>query len=47
MVHLQGRVVDVAGNPLTGAKVEIWQCDAQSLYDHPRQPSRERRDTAF
>jgi protocatechuate 3,4-dioxygenase beta subunit len=27
--------------------VEIWQCDAQGLYDHPRQPGLDRRDRAF
>jgi protocatechuate 3,4-dioxygenase beta subunit len=47
VLHLQGRVLDAAGNPLTGATVEIWQCDSQGLYDHPRQPGRERRDAAF
>ena len=24
-----------------------WQCDAQGIYDHPRQPGRDRRDVAF
>lgn len=47
VLHLQGRVLDTAGNPLPGATVEIWQCDAQGIYDHPRQPGRERRDAAF
>ena len=47
VLHLQGRVLDAAGNRLTGAAVEIWQCDSQGLYDHPRQPGRERRDAAF
>jgi len=47
VLHLQGRVLDVTGNPLNGAIVEIWQCDAQGLYDHPRQPGRDRRDSAF
>ena len=47
VLHLQGRVLDAGGNPLNGATVEIWQCDAQGLYDHPRQPGRERRDAAF
>src|SRR6478735_3048586 len=41
VLHLQGRVLDAAGNRLTGAAVEIWQCDSQGLYDHPRQPGRE------
>lgn len=47
VLHLQGRVLDAGGNPLNGATVEIWQCDTQGLYDHPRQPGRERRDVAF
>ena len=47
ILHLQGRVLDAAGKPMDGALVEIWQCDAQGIYDHPRQPGRERRDAAF
>lgn len=47
VLHLQGRVLDVAGKPLQGATVEIWQCDNQGIYDHPRQSGRERRDVAF
>lgn len=47
VLHLEGRVLDLGGRPVDGALVEIWQCDAQGLYDHPRQPGRERRDQAF
>jgi protocatechuate 3,4-dioxygenase beta subunit len=47
ILHLQGRLLDASGKPLSGAMVEIWQCDAQGLYDHPGQPNRERRDSAF
>ena len=47
MLHLQGRVLDSSGRTVPGAMVEIWQCDAQGIYDHPRQPGRERRDQAF
>jgi protocatechuate 3,4-dioxygenase, beta subunit len=47
ILHLQGRVLDLNGRPVDGALVEIWQCDAQGIYDHPRQPGRERRDSAF
>jgi protocatechuate 3,4-dioxygenase beta subunit len=47
VLHLQGRVLDVDGRPMAGAQIEIWQCDAQGLYDHPRQPNRDRRDQAF
>jgi len=47
VLHLQGRVLDTSGKPLPGATVEIWQCDSNGIYDHPRQAGRERRDTAF
>ena len=47
VLHLEGRVLDLTGKPVEGAIVEIWQCDAQGIYDHPRQPGRDRRDTAF
>ncbi len=47
VLHLEGRVLDTSGRTMPGALVEIWQCDAQGIYDHPRQPGRERRDSAF
>ena len=47
VLHLQGRVLDPAGRPLAAARVEIWQSDAQGIYDHPRQSGRDRRDQAF
>lgn len=48
VLHLQGRVLNLSGGPVPGGTtVEIWQCDSQGLYDHPRQPGRERRDVAF
>jgi protocatechuate 3,4-dioxygenase beta subunit len=48
ILHLQGRVLNVGGAPVAGrTTVEIWQCDSQGLYDHPRQSMRESRDTAF
>lgn len=33
---LSGRVVEVDGRPLAGVRVEIWQCDANGRYRHPR-----------
>src|SRR6516165_7994957 len=47
VLHLEGRVLDTDGHPLGGALVEIWQSDAQGIYDHPGQPGRDRRDQAF
>jgi protocatechuate 3,4-dioxygenase beta subunit len=44
---LYGQVLDVNGAPLPDAAVEIWQTDASGVYDHPRDPGTDRRDTSF
>ncbi len=33
---LSGRIVDINGRPMTGVRIEIWQCDANGRYHHPR-----------
>jgi protocatechuate 3,4-dioxygenase beta subunit len=33
-LQVTGRVVDRGGRPRAGARVEIWQCDAQGQYHH-------------
>ena len=33
--NVYGQVRDTEGRALSGAKVEIWQCDANSKYHHP------------
>src|SRR5690606_14976907 len=35
------------GRPVAGARVEIWQCDANGIYLHPRERRRGQRDAAF
>ncbi len=47
VTHLAGRVLNRRGEPVRGAMVEIWQCDANGIYNHPRQPGLQRRDAAF
>jgi protocatechuate 3,4-dioxygenase beta subunit len=32
ITHLTGRVLDIAGLPIRGAQVEIWQCDVNGRY---------------
>lgn len=44
---LHGKVIDTMGNPVSGIKVEIWQCDGQGIYDHPNQPDNDRFDPNF
>lgn len=34
-VWLEGSVTDLAGRPVAGAQVEIWQCDQAGHYHHP------------
>lgn len=34
VAHVMGRVTDLDGRPLSGALVEIWQCDANGRYLH-------------
>lgn len=40
-VVVRGRVTDVQGNPITGAKVDVWQADDLGFYDaqNPNQPA--------
>ncbi len=48
VTHILGRVVDTSGNPIIGASVEIWQCDANGHYLHPNDRSaRGRYDQRF
>jgi protocatechuate 3,4-dioxygenase beta subunit len=42
ITDLTGRVVDPSGQPIDDARVEIWQCDANGRYHHPRSPKKDR-----
>src|SRR5580698_5808375 len=35
VLYLSGRVLNRAGEPVAGAKVEIWQANAAGRYPHP------------
>jgi protocatechuate 3,4-dioxygenase beta subunit len=35
VVHVVGRVLNVAGDPVTGARIEIWQANTHGRYAHP------------
>lgn len=47
IVQLTGRVLDRAGQPVAGARVEIWQCDANGRYLHTGDRGGAPRDAAF
>jgi protocatechuate 3,4-dioxygenase beta subunit len=40
ITHLSGRVLSVSGEPILNAVVEIWQCDANAVYLHSNDSSR-------
>ncbi|MCB1858972.1 MAG: intradiol ring-cleavage dioxygenase [Gammaproteobacteria bacterium] len=44
---LDGRLLDAGGNPIGGARIEIWQCDARGRYHHPRDRGKSTPDPNF
>jgi protocatechuate 3,4-dioxygenase beta subunit len=44
---LRGRLLDPGGRPLRDTRIEIWQCDANGRYRHPRDPGRQAIDPGF
>jgi protocatechuate 3,4-dioxygenase, beta subunit len=47
IIRLSGLVLDRSGRPLSGALVEIWQCDANGRYLHSGDPGDTPRDPGF
>lgn len=47
VTHVAGRVLDLNGRPVPGARVEIWQCDANGRYHHPGDRNSAPEDSAF
>lgn len=35
VIHVTGRVLNLQGQPVQGARVEIWQANTHGRYDHP------------
>jgi protocatechuate 3,4-dioxygenase beta subunit len=46
-LFLIGRVTGRSGEVITGAAVEIWQCDANAVYHHPAGGAEAERDATF
>lgn len=44
---LYGQVMDVNGNPIPNTIVEIWQTDAEGIYNHPGDSKTDDRDMTF
>lgn len=47
ITHLSGRILNIQGEPLRNAVVEIWQVDNRGAYLHSDSANRDRRDTNF
>jgi protocatechuate 3,4-dioxygenase beta subunit len=39
IIEVRGRVVDVNGQPVSGAQLELWQANAAGRYAHPEDPA--------
>jgi protocatechuate 3,4-dioxygenase beta subunit len=47
ITHLSGKIMDINGNPLRNAFIEIWQVDNQGAYLHTQTSNSENRDKNF
>lgn len=46
-ITVTGTVFDGLGNPVSNAVLELWQADADGIYDHAEDPRRDAHDAAF
>jgi protocatechuate 3,4-dioxygenase beta subunit len=47
VIHLTGRILNTNGEPVQGAKVEIWQANTHGRYSHPSDNNQAPLDPAF
>jgi protocatechuate 3,4-dioxygenase, beta subunit len=47
VTYVSGRILDARGEPIRGALVEIWQCDANGAYLHTGTSNANKRDKNF
>jgi protocatechuate 3,4-dioxygenase beta subunit len=47
VTYVSGRILDARGEPIRGALVEIWQCDAKGAYLHSGTTNADKRDKNF
>src|SRR5262245_19559083 len=47
VIYVMGRVLNVQGQPVAGARVELWQANAQGRYRHPSDTNPTPLDPAF
>ena len=47
VIEVSGRVLDQRGNPISGAKIDLWQANAAGRYSHPSDISKAPLDPNF
>jgi protocatechuate 3,4-dioxygenase, beta subunit len=47
IIYLRGRVLNAKGEPVKGARVEIWQANSNGRYGHPSETNTARLDPNF
>jgi protocatechuate 3,4-dioxygenase beta subunit len=47
VIHLTGRVLTSKGEPVRGAKIELWQANSHGRYDHPSDTNQAPLDPCF
>ena len=47
VIEVTGRVLDRSGNPVSGARIDLWQCNAAGRYAHPLDVSTQPLDPNF
>ena len=47
IVHLAGRVLNAKGQPVSGARIELWQANTHGRYAHPRDSNQAPLDPNF
>jgi protocatechuate 3,4-dioxygenase, beta subunit len=47
ITHLSGKLLDLSGKPISGAKIEIWQVDNNGAYIHSQSSNRDKLDKNF
>lgn len=47
VLHVMGRVLDAKGQPVAGARLEVWQANARGRYRHPGDTNPEPLDPNF
>jgi protocatechuate 3,4-dioxygenase beta subunit len=47
VIEVTGRVLDLKGNPISGARLDLWQANAAGRYAHPADPATAPLDANF